>query len=307
MFENINLQYYSGKDLYNDGDIEEKILKIVTNHETNNDYRDILKVNNDWIIFANLTSERRNLLEWYSFKEKSSVLEIGAGPGAITGLLCEKTNKVTAVELSYRRAKINSVRNSKYNNLEIIVGNLNDMKFEDKFDYGVLIGVLEYASSFTNTNNPHVDFLNKIKNLLNKDGVLIIAIENRYGLKYFAGAHEDHTGNRFDGIEGYRNINWVKTFGKREIINILNQAGFSNCKFYYPYTDYKTPRLIFSDDRLPTVDDFLTDNTPNYDYDKLVFFNERLAIEGIIKNQQYDFFANSFLIFASNNIDNKGA
>lgn len=299
MFENINLKYYNGQDSYNDGDVENDILNIVLNNDGNDDYRAILDNNDNWFVFANLVPERRNLLEWYNFKPNSSIIEIGAGPGAITSVLCEKSSKVTAVELSYRRAKINSVRNSKYKNLEIMVGNLNDMEFDIKYDYAVLVGVLEYASAFTNTKNPYVDFLKNIKKLLKDDGIIIIAIENRYGLKYFAGAHEDHTGQIFDGIEGYRNVNWVRTFGKLEITNILKDSGFSYTSFYYPYPDYKTPRVIFSDSRLPAVDDILDYNTPNYDYDKLSFFNEKLALDGIVKNKQYDFFANSFLIFAS--------
>ena len=299
MFENINLKYYNGQDSYNDGDIENDILNIVLNNDGSDDYITILDNNDNWFVFANLVPERRNLLEWYNFKPNSSIIEIGAGPGAITGLLCENSSKVTAIELSYRRAKINSVRNSKYKNLEIMVGNLNDMEFDIKFDYAVLVGVLEYASAFTNTKNPYVDFFKNIRKLLTDDGIIIIAIENRYGLKYFAGAHEDHTGQIFDGIEGYRNVNLVRTFGKLEITNILKDSGFNYTSFYYPYPDYKTPRLIFSDSRLPSVDDILDYNTPNYDYDKLSFFNEKLALDGIVKNKQYDFFANSFLIFSS--------
>lgn len=46
---------------------------------------------------------------------------------------------------------INYERNKHYDNLEIIVGNFNDIKFENKFDYITLIGVLEYARLFTNT------------------------------------------------------------------------------------------------------------------------------------------------------------
>ena len=37
-------------------------------------------------------------------------------------------------------------------------------------------------------------FLIKIKQLLKPDGKLLIAIENQYGLKYWCGALEDHTG-----------------------------------------------------------------------------------------------------------------
>ena len=56
---------------------------------------------------------------------------------------------VTSVELSKRRADINYARNRDKENLTIMVGNLNDMTFPEKFDYVVVNGVLEYAMSFT--------------------------------------------------------------------------------------------------------------------------------------------------------------
>ena len=74
---------------------------------------------------------------------------------------------------------------------------------------------------------------------------------------------------------------------------------FNYTSFYYQYHDYKNPRVIFLYSRPPLVDDILDYNRPNYDYDKLSFFNEKLDIDGIVKNKQYDFFNNSFFIFAS--------
>jgi cyclopropane fatty-acyl-phospholipid synthase-like methyltransferase len=64
---------------------------------------------------------------------------------------------------------------------------LNDIKLEEKFDYITLIGVLEYAGMFTHTNNPTVDFLKNIKRYLKDDGTIILAIENKFGLKYWSG------------------------------------------------------------------------------------------------------------------------
>ena len=75
---------------------------------------------------------RENILNWYPFKEDATILEIGAGCGAITGALCNKANKVIAVELSKRRAEINYRRHRNCDNLEIMVGNFNDVVLEEK-------------------------------------------------------------------------------------------------------------------------------------------------------------------------------
>ncbi len=123
----------------------------------------------------------------------------------------------------------------------------------------------------------------------------MIAIENRYGLKYFAGANEDHTCKSFDGITGYIGNNNVRTFGKVEIENLLLNVGLVDLSFYYPHPDYKLPFEIFSDDFLPN-EHIMLSQTPNFDQNRLDYFDESIAYQGIIKNKQYPFFANSFFI-----------
>jgi len=289
----INMEFYLGEDLYSDGDIEDEILDIVKN---NTDFTEILHKDSKWSILYHFTPLRRNLLEWYNFKKDSSILEIGAGCGALTGLFCEKVEKVTAVELSKKRADIIANRHIDKTNLEIVVGNFNDISFKEKFDYITLIGVLEYAGKYTDSKNPFVDFLSKIKVLLKPKGTLIIAIENKFGLKYWAGAREDHTGKLFDSIENYLDDGDVRTFGKDELTKILDGVGFNNLEYYYPMPDYKIPVKIFSDEYLPTIGQ-IGGNFPNYDQQRYIFLNEKTSYDNIILNNHFDFFANSFLVF----------
>jgi SAM-dependent methyltransferase len=295
------LTYYSGEDLYSDGDIENELLQIVTQHT---DYQEILSRDNRWPILYHLTPNRRNLLEWVDFKAGSRLLEIGAGCGALTGLFCERLGRVTAVELSKRRAEIIATRHRGQRNLEILVGNLLDMKLDDQFDYVTLIGVLEYAAKYVSTQNPYQDFLLHIKRHLKPDGVLIVAIENKFGLKYWAGAREDHTGGLFDSLENYIHDPAFNTFSKEELTNLLGRCSFKAIDFYYPVPDYKIPVQIFSDNYLPEtgqIDRFF----PNYDNDRLVLFDERLVFDNLILSNKFDFFANSFLLFCRNEKDDE--
>lgn len=288
----LNLDYYGGQDYYSDGDIEEELLEIVKTHQN---YDAILANDTRWPILYHLSPIRQNIINWYPFEEEASCLEIGGGCGAITGALCNALKEVKVVELSKRRSSINYERHKTYDNLEIITGNLNDIHFDEKFDYITLNGVLEYAGAFTKTDEPYRDFLKQIKTYLKQEGKLIIAIENRYGLKYFAGAKEDHTGIEFDGIEGYPDNDKVRTFGKREIEMLLKKSGFDSLTFYYPHPDYKMPTEIYSDDLLPGAEKPMN-KTPNFDMDRFDLFEEEEAFRGIVENGQYPFFANSFLI-----------
>ena len=288
----INLDFYTGTDYYSDGDIEDELLEIVKNHD---DYSEILAKDNRWPILYHLSPIRQNIINWYPFKENATCLEIGGGCGAITGALCDSLNEVKVVELSKRRATINYERHKNYDNLEIIIANLNDIKFNQKFDYITLNGVLEYAGSFTKTEQPYQDFLKQVKKYLKPDGKLIIAIENRYGLKYFAGSKEDHTAKVFDGITGYVNNDTVRTFGKKELEELLQESGYPIQEFYYPHPDYKMPLEIYSSSWLPSSASLLSP-APNFDYEKYELFDETKAFQGIIDNGKYEFFANSFLV-----------
>lgn len=292
MSAKLNLNFYSGSDDYSDGDVEDELLDIV---ESVTNFDEVLINDDRWPVLYHLSPVRENILNWYPFKKNSSCLEIGGGCGAITGMLCENLNDVKVIELSKRRSSINYERHKTYDNLEIIVGNLNNIELTQKFDYITLIGVLEYAGSFTKTSEPYKDFLKQIKKFLKSDGQLIIAIENRYGLKYFAGAKEDHTAKEFDGITGYIENDNVRTFGKVELENLLDESGYPMQKFYYPHPDYKMPMEIYSEDWLPDPCTKLS-SAPNFDNDRYELFNETDAFKGIIENNQYEFFANSFLV-----------
>lgn len=291
-----NTNHYKGSDLYSDGDIENTILDIVKN---NTDFTDILHDTDNWAILYHLTPIRKNLLDWYDFDKNATLLEIGGGCGAFSGMFAQKLKEVKVVELSKRRAEIIYNRHKNYENLEIIAGNLNDIAFEEKFDYVTLIGVLEYAGKFTEGNTPFKTFLENAKSYLKPNGKLLIAIENKFGLKYWGGAREDHTGRYFDSIEDYPNDKGIQTFGKKELEELILSTGFRCLDFYYPMPDYKLPKIIYSDDYLPKMDDLFDIYSPNFDQDRCVLFNEREAFKNIIKNEQFSFFANSFLVEAS--------
>ena len=291
----LNLDKYSGTDTYSDGDIEERILDIVKN-ET--DLESVLMQESEWAILYHLSEIRKNILDWYDFKPEGSLLEIGAGCGAITGLFCEKLNRVVCNDLSKRRSTINAYRNRKYDNLEILVSNFEDMEITETFDYVSLIGVLEYSIYYIHSENPFVDMLKKCRSYLKPGGKLFIAIENKYGLKYFAGAKEDHTGRVFEGLEGYPNGGKARTFSKDTLKQMISDAGFSASYFYYPIPDYKMPMQIFSEDYLPSEGDF-SEPMPTFDQDRVMTFDEVKVFNELAKDESFEFFSNSFLVECS--------
>lgn len=289
--------FYSGKDEYSDGSIELELLEYVKEYE---DELEILEKDNRWPILYHISPVRKNILDWYEFKKDASVLEVGSGCGAVTGAICEKAKSVTDIELSKLRSTINAYRNRRYENLTITIGNFNDIKLDETYDYITLIGVLEYAAYYTQTENSFVDFLKRLKKVLKPDGKLLVAIENKYGMKYWSGCTEDHTGRQFDGIMGYDYTDSaVRTFSKDELIQLIRDAGFSKYKFYYPFPDYKFATQIFSDEHLPEKNELICSRDV-YDNDRLCLFDETAAFKSIIEAGKFDFFSNSYFIEIEN-------
>ncbi|MBR1391673.1 MAG: class I SAM-dependent methyltransferase [Lachnospiraceae bacterium] len=292
----LNYQYYSGRDLYSDGPVEEELLEIVQSHKEQ-ELNQIIAGRKSWSILYHLSHVRSNIIESIPIGKQDRVLEIGAGCGAITGKLAQKAKQVTCIELSKQRSLINANRNEQYDNIEILVGNFQDIEREldDAYDYVTLIGVFEYAQNYITAEDAYGAFLKLVMSHVKKGGQLVVAIENKLGLKYWAGCREDHIGTYYEGLEGYPRSEGVRTFSKKEWEAMLKQAGYTDYRFYYPYPDYKFPLVLYSDEYLPKCGE-LNNNRMNLDRDCLELFDESRVYDTIIREGLYPEFANSFLI-----------
>ncbi|MDO4632287.1 MAG: class I SAM-dependent methyltransferase [Eubacteriales bacterium] len=292
--------WYPGEDLYSDGSVENELLNIVKSNPPE-DYNRIIDKKSSWPVLYHLSHQRGNVLEWLPIQKNERVLEVGSGCGAITGTLAAKAKSVTCIELSKRRSMINAVRNQKAENVEILLGNFQtvEKQLTQKYEWITLIGVLEYGELYIDSPDPHVDFLKTIKQHLTPGGRIVIAIENRLGLKYFAGCTEDHTGNYFEGIEGYAaEKRGIRTFSRPELESICRKAELSELEFYYPYPDYKLPTTIYSDRYLPKAGE-LRDNMRNFDRERYLLFDEARTYDSLIRDGLFPIFSNSFLVIAS--------
>lgn len=295
---NVTLNYdlYAGEDLYSDGEIENEILAIVK-EASRVEYPSIIEEKKSWPILYHLSPLRGNIVDWLPINATDKVLEIGSGCGAITEKLAQKAGSVTCVDLSAKRSQINAYRNQDRNNIEIFVGNFNDIEptLATDYDYVCLIGVFEYGQSYIHTQTPYEDFLKTMMRHVKNSGRVVIAIENKFGLKYWAGCKEDHLGEYFCGLEGYPEGGSARTFTRQGLEKIFANCGVDNFSFYYPYPDYKFPTTVYSDRRLPGLGE-LTDNIRNFDRDRMVLFNEKHVFDGIVQDKLFDVFSNSFMV-----------
>ncbi|MDO6432590.1 glycosyltransferase [Flavitalea sp. BT771] len=242
---------------YSDGDaVETRLLQQIREApDVSIGSADLAAAIRDWPSMYHLSPARTHLLRPLSglLQGKNSaktgapapsVLEIGCGCGALTRYLGELGSIVTALEGSERRARITRERCRDLDNVRVVCDNFDHFNGEEQFDIVLLIGVLEYSHLFIKGQYPPLDMLRRARSCLRPDGQLIVAIENKLGLKYWAGAPEDHTGRPYDGIEDRYTSNTAVTFGRQELILLLSNAGFASSEFLYPFPDYKLPDVI---------------------------------------------------------------
>ena len=292
----LDLTHYSGEDLYCDGEVEDELLAIARNYAAV-EYPRIIEEKKSWPVLYHLSMLRENIVEWLPIDKSMKVLEIGSGCGAITGVLAKKAGQVTCIELSKKRSMINAYRHMECDNVTIHVGNFQDIEpdLERDYDFICLIGVFEYGKSYIDSDTPYEDFLRIVASHRKPMGHIAIAIENKFGLKYWAGCKEDHLGTWFSSLEDYPGDGPARTFTADGLLRIAGSCGLTQAQMYYPYPDYKFMTCLYSDDYLPKPGE-LSDNLRNFDRERLVLFDEKLVFDTIIKERQFPLFSNSYML-----------
>ncbi|MFP5346605.1 MAG: methyltransferase [Actinomycetes bacterium] len=200
----------------------------------------------DWPTRYHLDPARANVLRSLDLPRDAAVLEIGAGCGAVTRYVGETCGLVDALEPAASRARVARARTRDLPNVEVFVGELDDVPQEASYDVVLVIGVLEYVGSGDPHEEPYSTFLQSIERLLNPGGRLVLAIENALGVKYLVGAPEDHSGALFQSIEGYPTPGPARTFSRRQLERLVDGAGLRDVQVFQVFPDYKLTRTVLS-------------------------------------------------------------
>ncbi|UVF18354.1 methyltransferase domain-containing protein [Microvirga terrae] len=234
---------------YSDGEeVERRIYDAIAGASDRSLFsRELFSHINDWASKYHLSPVRSNLLRPLEDALKGSILELGAGCGAITRYLGEIGAAVTAVEGSFARARIARERTADLTNVTVVCDRIENFTTGSKFKVVTLIGVLEYARAFAPYKGfTERDMLSHALSHLEDDGFLILAIENQLGMKYFAGAKEDHVSVPYFGVNDSYDAGSAVTFGKAELQQLLSDAGLSYQHVFIPLPDYKLPVTVLS-------------------------------------------------------------
>ncbi len=248
---------------------------------------------------------RSAILRCLDLPVESRVLELGAGCGAITRYLGETFTSVDAVDASPIRAEIAREHCRDLDNVSVLCRDLRNESFDSNYDIVVIIGVLEYAPVFIYPGEAPRDacsrFLKLARSALKENGNLVLAIENRMGLDYWAGAPENHTGKPYDGVHDYPDAGSPVTFTRTELRRLLADAGFAHTNFYCCFPDYHYTSTVLSSTGAER--EYYLHNWVGFSLDsprntKAQTFNKPLAAKTLGESGLLREFANSFLVVA---------
>jgi len=239
---------------YSDGAISERrmLSQLAQIKDRSTLSPELRELQQDWPSTYHFSPRRANLLRPFIFPPASRILEVGAGCGALSRYLGESGLEIVGLEGSYRRACIAQTRTEDLANVKIVCAQLDDVDFGDTYDVVVAVGLLEYAAVYQRTQgDSHRQLLERLLELLNPGGILLLAIENRLGIKYVAGAAEDHTGHPYQGVDDAYELRGPRTFDLSQLHSLLSDSGFAATELFTPLPDYKLVRSVVRTGSVP--------------------------------------------------------
>jgi ubiquinone/menaquinone biosynthesis C-methylase UbiE len=202
---------------------------------------------------------------YLNLDKNSSVLDLGAGWGTYTFALAPRVKEVVAADTNVQSLEWISLRARQENRANISTVHINPLDFgqiptaDRQFDAVILNGVLEWVGSYLKHGDPKTmqqNCLKEIFRVLKPGGQLWIGIENRFGLRYFQGAGDDHLTYYSKDKIAYTTIfpRWLADITTMRKLGqlyrtythslwghqrMLARAGFQRTDYFYPVSDYR--------------------------------------------------------------------
>ena len=257
----------------------------------------------DWPSQYHLDRRRHCLIRPLAIRPGDTVLELGCGGGAVTRFLGEIGAQVTAVEAGLQRARIASERCLNLRNVRIVLEDIPAFRSDERFDWVLL---LDFSGQPHGAGRPApVALISMASRFLKPTGTLVVAIENKLGLKYFNGCAEDHVRVPFYGLQGLYAPHAQWTLGRRELAAHLAAIGLRHTRFYYPFPDHTLPTVILSDEALsdsqfdPT-DLLASSHSRDCTGSSYRHFDDALTLVQVARNGLLGDLSHCFLVAASN-------
>ncbi len=147
-----------------------------------------------------------------------------------------------------------------------------------------------------------LELLKQWKACLKPEGRLLLAMNNRMGLRYFCGDRDPYTNRNFDGIEGYQrayrqkeDVFMGRCYDESELREMVALAGFEKSCFFSVLSDLHEPIMLYREDFTPR-EDLATRVASRYEFPETIFLPEESLYSGMIKNGLFHKTANAYFI-----------
>lgn len=166
------------------------------------------------------------------------------------------------------------------------------------YDYVVAVHTLEIVKE------PQ-EFLTTCRKLLKSNGKLLLAVDNRLGLRYFCGDRDPYTDRNCDGIDNYRRVSLMdlekqkgRCLDSATIEGYLKISGFSTWQRLSVFPNIDAAQLIYAQDYSPQ-EDIPMRYFPVYNYPGTVFLEEKYLYDSLVQNDMFHQMANGYLFECS--------
>ena len=229
------------------------------------------------------TSElRTNILRVLSFAGSERVLEIGAGSPVLTAFLAAHAKEVVCLDDQAERIEENARQNAALGKIRYVCQTVTEYSDAEPFDLVLLADVDQPALPA---------WTDLLDSWTKPAGCVLLAVENPYGLRCFAGCREE-SGASVWGQQTLR----IRSL--QQCTELFGKAGFSYVQTYYPYPDHLYTAAIYSDSWLPDAAD-LSPSMRNFSQPAITLFDEQTAYEQILSEGNFSLFSNAYLLLAS--------
>ena len=277
-------------------EMDQVIGEYIENHEKN-EFSDILSKDERLEAAFYLSELPNGLFGWYPFEKSGKVLQIGSWFGAFTEMLCSRCQTVTVVEPDPYRAHMTGKRLREFVDLKIVQRNIAEYCGECNEKYNYVIFAVDEKFDIIPDVNAYKEILTAAKSVLDKDGRILAAMPNRFGIKYFCGEPDPNTKVQFDGMT--ENNSGLYRFDRQELLSFVSSMEFPYAKIYYPVPDHHHTQMIYTDDYPPGPD--MRERLHTYVSHKTSrLLDEWPLVERLTKNGVMHFFSNSFLVEMGN-------
>lgn len=211
-------------------------------------------------IFSRQRGDFLYLLPDLTYSNVDTFLDAGAGYGDVIMQVAKRIRFPFTLDISYDMNKFVEKRSFLEGaNVIPMLGDVLKLPFRNSLDLALLNGVFEWigesAKAYKNPENAQIDALRSFYDALGSNGILVIAIENRFNPFYlYRREHENlfltsfmpRVMANFISIGINKKEYRVYTHSFWKYIKLLKKTGFKHIQIFGCFPNYRFPRFTYN-------------------------------------------------------------